>query len=380
MISDTARLGNRAADGRATIAFMRPILGILGFLMLGYALVELLRTTFLEGGAPLITRICQGLAKVFLSIHHRRRGSRKVIAAMGLFAVISTVLVWTMLIWVAWTLIYCAGERALISTETLEPANAVARAYFAGYTIFTLGLGDYRPEGGFWQILTSIAAGSGFLLFGLTIAYTVSVVSAATQKRQLALCIWSLGKSPDDIILRAWNGMDTTALGPHLVSLTAMLALLGESHLTYPVLHYFHSTKRSSSVAARVAALDEALTVLECGLQKGCSLDLPSLGAARESITEFLQTLKPALIAPAAEVPPSPSLQALRESGVPVVEDELFEAAVAALAGRRKLLLALVLNEGWTWDEVWPVKLLGLTPFRPNPVPDQSAPSGETNT
>ncbi|HWE95877.1 MAG TPA: potassium channel family protein [Tepidisphaeraceae bacterium] len=352
---------------------MRPLLGILGILILGYALVELLWTTFLEGGAPLTTRICQGLAKVFLSIHRRRPGHRKVMAAMGLFAVVGTVLVWTTLIWAGWTLIYCAGERALVSTETKAPADVVARAYFAGYTIFTLGLGDYRPDGGLWQIVTSVAAGSGFLLFGLAIAYTVPVVSAATQKRQLALCIWSLGKAPDDIILRAWNGMDTTALGPHLVSLTSMLALLGESHLTYPVLHYFHSSKRSSSVAARVACLDEALTVLECGLQKGCSLDLPSLGAAREAITEFLMTLKPALIAPAAEVPPSPSLRSLRDSGVPVVDDHLFEAAVGSLSSRRRLLLALVQNEGWTWDEVWPAKILGLTPFRPNPAAGASA-------
>ncbi|MDB5290696.1 MAG: Ion transport 2 domain protein, partial [Phycisphaerales bacterium] len=330
-----------------------------------------------EGGAPLTTRICHRLAKIFLAIHHRRRGSRKLLAAMGLFAVVGTVLTWTVLIWAAWTLIFCGGERALVSTETKEPADMVARAYFAGYTIFTLGLGDYRPEGWVWQIATSIASGSGFLLFGLAIAYTVPVVAAATQKRQLALCIWSLGKSPDDIIIRAWNGMDTTALGPHLVQLTAMLALLGESHLTYPVLHYFHSSKRSSSVAASVASLDEALTVLECGLQKGCSLDLPSLGAARESISEYLQTLKPALIAPAAQVPPPPSLRSLRESGVPVVEDGLFETAVAALASRRRLLLAIVLNEGWTWDDVWPAKL-GLTPFRVPPT-DKPSSSSEPN-
>src|SRR5581483_3828156 len=137
--------------------------------------------------------------------------------------------------------------------------------------------------------------------------------------------------------------------GPHLVSLTGMLALLGESHLTYPVLPFFSSTKCSAAVAPGVAALDEALTILECGLQQGCSLDLPSLGAARMAITEFLETLKPALIRPAAEVPPSPSLRGLRDSGVPVVDDALFDSALAGLAARRRLLLALVLNEGWTW-------------------------------
>ena len=333
---------------------MRITCGLLGLCLLGYVLVELLWTTFLEGGAPLTTHLCQTAGKMVLAAHRHGKRKRRIIAMGGLFAVISTVVVWTAFIWAGWALVFCSSQRALVFSATGEPASTVARIYFAGYTIFTLGLGDYRPEGGLWQIATSVAAGSGFLLFGLAVAYLVPVTSAATQKRQLAVCIWSLGKTPDDIILRAWNGMDTTALGPHLVSLTAMLALLGESHLTYPVLHYFHSSKRASSVAARTATLDEALTVLECGMQQGCSLDLPSLGAAREAISQFLLTLKPALIEPAKEVPPAPSLRPLRDAGVPVVEDHLFEAAVTGLAARRKLLLALVHNEGWTWDEVWP--------------------------
>jgi hypothetical protein len=200
---------------------------------------------------------------------------------------------------------------------------------------------------------TSVAAGSGFLLFGLALAYLVPVISAATQKRQIAVYITSLGRNPDDIILRAWNGQDTTALAPHLQSLTGMLALLGENHLTYPVLHYFHGAHRIRSAAASVAALDEALTILECGLQQGCSLDLPSLGAAREAITSYLDTLSPALILPAVDIPPSPSLENLRGMGVPVVSDSLFAAALAMVSERRRLLLALVLNEGWDWSAVW---------------------------
>ncbi|HSU67992.1 MAG TPA: ion channel, partial [Tepidisphaeraceae bacterium] len=228
------------------------------------------------------------------------------------------------------------------------------RIYFTGSTLFTLGLGDFKPKGHVWQMATAIAAGSGFLLFGLALAYLVPVISAATQKRQLAVYVTSLGRSPEDIILRAWNGQDTTALAPHLQSLTGMLALLGENHLTYPVLHYFHGTHRIRSVGASVAALDEALTILECGLQQGCSLDLPSLGAAREAITSYLDTLKPALIYPTHDVPPAPSLDNLRGMGVPVVSDKLFGAALAIVSERRQLLLAMVRNEGWDWSAVWP--------------------------
>ena len=320
---------------------MNLLLGLLGAAVILYALFDLLWTCFLEGGAPVTTRVCSWLARRLLDCQ-RGRKSRRFVASAGLASVVASVLVWGLLIWLGWTLVFSADPGSLVSTDGARaPAEPLTRAYFVGSTIFTLGMGDYKPVGHLWQLLTAVAAGSGFILFGLALAYLVPVVSAATAKRQLAVCVWVLGKDPADIISRAWNGADTTALAPHLVSLVPMLAGLGESHLTYPVLHYFHSTKRSASAAPSVAALDEALTILECGLQKGCSLDLPSLGAAREAITEFLNTLAPALIHPAETTPPPPSLQPLRDAGVPAVEDEMFEASLAGLSERRRLLLAL---------------------------------------
>jgi hypothetical protein len=333
---------------------MRPLLAVVGGAVILYAFVDVLWTCFVEGGAPLTTRVCSWLARALLALHTDGSRARRLISLAGLASALGSLVAWGLLLWAGWTLVFSAGDTAVVEAATGRPAGVVERIYFVGYTIFTLGLGDYKPVGGFFEIATALAAGSGFLLFGLALAYLVPVVSAATAKRQLAVCIWALGKDPADIIVRAWNGADSTALAPHLVSLIPMLAGLGESHLTYPVLHYFHSTKRSASAAAGVASLDEALTILECGLQKGCSLDLPSLGAARESITEFLNTLTPALIYPAADTPPTPSLQSLRDMGISVVEDELFEKSLDVLAERRRLLLALVRNEGWTWDAVWP--------------------------
>jgi len=359
---------------------MQLLLGIIGFAIVLYAQVDVLWTTFLEGGAPFTTRVCSALARGILALQcysdrraalagksadgklqwsvngrrRRSRRSRRLIALAGLVVVVATVACWGLMIWLGWTLVFLSRPDSIIGSDSHDVPDVITRVYFVGSTIFTLGMGDYRPQGHFFQIVSAVAAGSGFILFGLALAYLVPVTSAATQKRQLAVCIWSLGKGPDDIIIRAWNGVDSTALAPHLISLIPMLALLGENHLTYPVLHYFHSTKRSSSVAASVAALDESITILECGMQSGCSLDLPSLGAAREAITEYLNTLRPALIFPARDTPPSPSLQALRDVGVPAVDDALFESALASLSERRRLLLALVRNEGWTWDAVWP--------------------------
>ena len=335
------------------MAPMRFLCALTGGLMLGYAVVDILWTTFLEGGAPVTTQAAARLARGMLRIQ-RRCTTRRIISLTGLVVVVATVLIWTLLLWGGWAMLFSASRTSLIDAATGRPADPWERIYFTGYTLFTLGLGDFKPNGHFWQIATTVAAGSGFLLFGLQLAYLVPVISAATQKRQAAVYITSLGGSPDDIVLRAWNGQDTAALAPHLQSLTGMLALLGESHLTYPSLHFFHGTQRIRSIAASVAALDEALTILECGLQHGCSLDLPSLGAAREAITSYLDTLSPALIYPALDIPPAPSLENLRGMGVPVVSDALFAAALKIVKERRRLLLALVRNDGWDWTAVWP--------------------------
>jgi hypothetical protein len=57
------------------------------------------------------------------------------------------------------------------------------------FTLFTLGVGDYRPNGAFWQMLTALCAADGLLTITLSVTYFVPLVSAATRKRQIAASI-----------------------------------------------------------------------------------------------------------------------------------------------------------------------------------------------
>jgi hypothetical protein len=336
---------------------MTILLGILGLLVLALTSIDLLWTTFVEGVGPMSLRVALLVGRV-LRFSVIRRKTRRVMAWGGLLVVMVSLATWTILLWTGWTLIFCSWPTAVVAAATGKPADAWQRAYFTGYNLFTLGMGDFVPRGAFFQILTDLCCASGFFLFGAAIAYLVPVISAATQKRQVGVYIWSLGKNPAEIIFRAWNGADTTALQPHFIALTPMLLGLGENHLTYPVLHFFHSSKRSAGVGANIAMLDEAITVMECGLAKGCSLDLPSLGAVREAISEYILTLKPVLQFVYDEgYPPVPSLAALREVGLPVVDDATFAAALANQTERRLLLRKLARIEGWAWESVWPQQI-----------------------
>lgn len=346
---------------------MQIFLGILGLAIVGFTLSDLLLTTLtLDGGGPLVNKVSNWIWKAVLR-HYRCTSSHRLLALASLGILLSATLLWMGLVWAGWTLIFSASDQAVVNAETEQPADAWTRFYFTGYTLFTLGLGDYKPQGAVWQLATAIASANGFFLVTLSITYLLPVISAATQKRQLAAYISSLGKTADDIVLRAWNGKNFGLLEQHLVSLIPMLVLHAQRHLAYPVLHYFHSSERYTAEAISVAVLDETLTLLKYGIKPSEQIDAVTLYAARQAVSAFLETLNSTFIEPASSAPPSPKLNRLHDGGLPTVSDEDFESAITNISKRRRLLLALVQNHGWKWDDVYLARTSNLSRLSERP-------------
>ncbi len=267
------------------------LMSILGLSMILLVIIDVLVTILtMRGGGPITGRVSDWVWEMLLHVHHRRSNHR-LLSTSGWLILVGIALSWILLTWAGWTLFFSAFETAVIHGESKLPANAWERVYFAGYTLFTLGMGDYQPQGSFWQVVTAIASANGFFLVSITITYLLPVVSAATQKRQLATYISSLGGTPDEILIRAWNGQDFGQLDQHLIALTPMLSGMGSVHLAYPVLHYFHSLDRSRSFPLSLVALDEALTLLQYGAPASHQPDRAALEPARRAIAAFLQTL-----------------------------------------------------------------------------------------
>ncbi|MFP4121119.1 ion channel [Coleofasciculus sp.] len=330
---------------------MSILLVISGLLILIVVSIDVLITTLtVGGGGPLTSRISAWLWKIALTIH-RWRSHHRLLVVTGWIVLVSVAVLWFVLTWMGWTLLFSADETAVVTPKKL-PATTLERIYFVGYTISTLGMGSYSPQGAVWQVATAIASVNGFFLVTLAIAYLLPVVSAATQQRQLAVYISALGGTADEILVRAWNGEDFGQFDQHLIALTPMLAQQGERHLTYPILHYFHSIERSRSIKLSLVALDEALTILEYGVKKSNQPDPAALGAARRASAAYLKTLKSAYLKPASQNPPLPSLERLRRQGIPTVSDRQFWDATKQVTKRRRLLLALIHNDGWVWDAI----------------------------
>ena len=72
----------------------------------------------------------------------------------------------------------------------------------------------------------------------------------------------------------------------------------------------------------------------------------------RKAISSYLLTLPAAFITPGEEVPGQFDLSKLEERGIPVVRGEEVDAVYEDLTSRRRLLLALIRDDGWQWDDL----------------------------
>jgi hypothetical protein len=332
------------------------LLLVVGVALIGLAVFDVLTTTVsLGSGAGPVTR---AVSRGSWSAARRLTRDHTALRRVGVAILLASIALWLLLIWSGWTLVFTALDSAVVDATTGAPATFGQRVYFAGYTILTLGNGDYRPAGDLWRLVTVLAVANGFAVLTLAITYLVPVVSAATEKRRLAAHLDALGSSPHGLLLGAWDGADFEALGRDLGGLGPQLLLHEQRHHTYPVLHYFHSGEPATAAPLRLAALDEALTIAEHGLAEQVRPHDRRLDVLRQAVTSYLGTTAQYL-STGEERPPPTSVQPLRDAGIPTVDDDTYTAAVGTLDDRRRQLLALLRHDAWEWADLAPDGSLG---------------------
>lgn len=257
---------------------------------------------------------------------------------------------WMVVMWAGWSLVFLGGSDAVLAAQTRVPADWVERIYYAGFSMTTLGAGDYVASGAFWQILTVLAALSGFSAVTLTVTFLLSLLSAVAEKRAVADLLWSLGASPHGLITEQGTNGGTQQLLEYGPTLTQALASLAQKYTAYPLLQYYHATEPRVALSLRVAALSEALLFLESGALAS-SNSAATVRPLRRSLDSLLTTLDQVYLPRIADAPELPDLRALARR---VRIDETADLAGAAAAQRphRQLLLAFVERDGWSWRQV----------------------------
>lgn len=179
----------------------------------------------------------------------------------GRLIVLGTPLAWMLGMWSGWTVVFLAGTGNVVTSAGGSPANAVEVVYFTGYTLFTLGNGEFQPVGGVWQITTTIATFSGFGVLSLAVTFVIPVVQAATTRRRVASTIALYGTTPDELSTARRNGaLDEDRIAEMIVELT-------ETHAAFPALHYLHSQEATRSAPAMIANVGLALGSTRSGDQ-----------------------------------------------------------------------------------------------------------------
>ncbi|NNF58802.1 MAG: two pore domain potassium channel family protein [Rhodothermaceae bacterium] len=311
---------------------------VLGSLVLLTVVVDIVWSTLsAAGGGPL-----------------SRRLGRLVWVASGRFAgagplvLVATAVLWIGLLWAGWTLIFLAAPEAAVAASSGEPADFWSRVYYAGYTVITLGLGDYVPSTPLWQQLAVLSAAAGLVFITLGVTYYTAVLSAAVQMQQLAAMVRALGDSPGAIVAGAWDGDGFNGMASVLTTLASHFALHARRHLAYPVLHYFRESDPQDAFAVQAARLGEALYLLDHAVAAEHRPPSGPLRLACGSLQDFLRTLHGSFVEPAEEAPPTPDLAPLHAAGVPLAS----EVRLDAVRDERRLLLALVRDSRYRWADV----------------------------
>ena len=328
------------------------VLTLLGAALLAFVHFDIALTTLtMRGAGPLSSRVMQGMWRGLLAVSPP--GAHRLLAAGGTVVVVAAILLWIVLLWTGWSLVFLGGGDAVVRTDTGRPADFWDTVYFAGFTLFTLGLGDFRPEGAVWQVLTGACVANGLVALTMAVTYFMPVLSAAAGRRQLAAQIHCLGSTPDRILELSWNGSNFAAVGEALNDLTPAIILQSQQHLAYPALNYFHSDEQKTSLPLRLAALDEALSIMVHAVPAAATPERLALTRARSAIGCLLDVLDAAHIEAAEEPPPPPPAGRLARSDLPALDLATLAEGLATCRQRRCLLLGWVRNDGRRWAEVW---------------------------
>ena len=225
-----------------------PWLFVLGCIVLAATVIDQLATILSSGsgGGFAVPRLYATIWRL-LGPARRSGGRARWVPLVGPGLLLLGPVLWIASMWLGWSLVFLADEGAVVASTDGTPADAPYRIYFAGFGVFTLGVGDVVPGGGPWALATVLAAAMGLGMVTLGITYLVPVIQAATSARRTArtlarangLLVGDEAERTAGVDL-LWNAIDD-------------LDEVAEQHRTYHVLRYFRPRPGNAALTDEVA-------------------------------------------------------------------------------------------------------------------------------
>lgn len=319
---------------------------ILAVLLAAVVLWDQFVTVFSTSGAGPLTRFgSKQLWNALLFIHRRHRMHR-VLAFAGPFMMLLSIVLWYLLFGLAVYMLFAAHTGSVINNTTDESATHLETLYFVSTTISSLGYGDWVPSRFPWTLIGTLATLLATIVLTVSLSYVLSVISAAIERRSLASGVFSIGDNIPDLIKHLQFGNPQASLKNYLLGLSSTIDKVALQHLAYPVLKYFHASRRDLSPTRAVLLLSDTLFLLDASEQQVPSGVMAVVQSSIDNFSEFSSSN----IASVDESDTMPEYLA-RQAEDMGLETAALERAFAAYAPRRCRLLALRNEDGWFADD-----------------------------
>lgn len=318
----------------------------LGITLIALTLMDIIWTTlWVNGRAGLLSGPVS--RSIWKFIRKVTNGNSTWMSLTGPFILVLTLLMWISFLWIGWTLIFSVDSTSISDTMNGGEISWIERFYFIGYSLFTLGTGNYAPKEGIWQIVSVLVSGVGMLFLTFGVSYILNIVNAVVQKRSFATDPTGIANSPEELLEMGWNGKDFSRLNRLFISISNNLSSMTQQHKAYPLLFYYHSTDPEEATANSISILDETITILKYGVDREVDINPIFIESLRSSITSYIDNSKQVYnISMHEEGLPAPDFEKIEEIGLPMITVEEYKKEIEELEERRRLLAGLLEANG----------------------------------
>ncbi|MEX1222548.1 MAG: potassium channel family protein [Idiomarina sp.] len=231
-----------------------------GLLLVCLVLLDVVVTTMtMNGGGAGANWLSYNTWRLFCRVK-QLQGSSRMPMVTGPVTLILVTLVWVGVTWLGWALIFSWDAISIVTEDSKRLAGLAERMYYTGYTITTIGYGDFRAEGTLGQIASVIAALNGLSLLTLGVTYSMQVLTAVIEKRRLALMITAL--NPLAVYAKSTDPQQLQRLADELGKLDKDIASAAQKYLAFPVIHFFPDRHQQTSLPLKIADLWRTMDVI----------------------------------------------------------------------------------------------------------------------
>lgn len=179
----------------------------------------------------------------------------RTLSSAGPLTIVLVILCWALLQALGFALIYAAGypdSFRLLDRENVSASHSLSTMfYFSLQVMTTLGLGDVMPKTDWVRIVVSLQALIGLALLTASVSSIVLIYPALGRMRLLALRTTILNRAARETGVEVISG-DAGALLNDLASAVIQTRV---DFIHFPVIYYFHSDHRRSSLASALPRL-----------------------------------------------------------------------------------------------------------------------------